>query len=209
VPASAPHDNQRWAAFGYVGRRRPRLAGTGVFLHGNRRPRRGRGVVNSTRFKRSISRPFAWGPARVMVDRRPLPNRKHCRPLADALAGLPAGKSERRKPILVGTFDRRHDRAAIAAEKPSYRRRRRACTNQPSVRQNPMATGRKAFIEGAARSRFGRGAKRFCLHLAPSLVKGKLVGDDPDFSGMEALARDCMACVPRGPPNSRKTMLGR
>jgi 3-oxoadipate enol-lactonase len=64
----------------------------------------------------------------------------------------------------------------------------------------PDGDWQKAFIE-ARLGPLGRGET--LVSLAPSLVK-ELVGDDPDFSGME-LARDCMACVPEA--TYRATML--
>ena len=64
----------------------------------------------------------------------------------------------------------------------------------------PDGDWQKGFIE-ARLGPLGRGET--LVSLAPSLVK-ELVGDDPDFSGME-LARDCMACVPEA--TYRATML--
>jgi 3-oxoadipate enol-lactonase len=58
----------------------------------------------------------------------------------------------------------------------------------------------KSFIE-ARLGPLDRGATM--VSLAPTLVR-ELVGDDPDFSGME-LARDCMAAVPEA--TYRATML--
>jgi 3-oxoadipate enol-lactonase len=64
----------------------------------------------------------------------------------------------------------------------------------------PDGDWQKAFID-ARLGPLDRGET--LVSLAPSLVK-ELVGDDPDFSGME-LARDCMACVPEA--TYRATML--
>ena len=64
----------------------------------------------------------------------------------------------------------------------------------------PDGDWQKTFID-ARLGPLGRGET--LVSLAPSLVK-ELVGDDPDFSGME-LARDCMACVPEA--TYRATML--
>src|SRR5882757_8287679 len=64
----------------------------------------------------------------------------------------------------------------------------------------PDGDRQKTFID-ARLGPLGRGET--LVSLAPSLVK-ELVGDDPDFSGME-LARDCMACVPEA--TYRATML--
>jgi 3-oxoadipate enol-lactonase len=192
VPASAPMTTKD-GRFGYVAAGDPALPAL-VFLHGiggAARAWRGQLDAFSDRY-----RAIAWDMPGYGGS-APLPT-VSISILADALRDF-LQQVGAIKPILVGHSIGGMIVQQLLVKNPHIAGAVVLAQTSPAFGK-PDGDWQKAFIE-ARLGPLGRGET--LVSLAPSLVK-ELVGDDPDFSGME-LARDCMACVPEA--TYRATML--
>ena len=192
MPASAPMTTKD-GRFGYVAAGDPALPAL-VFLHGiggAARAWRGQLDAFSDRY-----RAIAWDMPGYGGS-APLPT-VSISILADALRDF-LQQVGAIKPILVGHSIGGMIVQQLLVKNPHIAGAVVLAQTSPAFGK-PDGDWQKAFIE-ARLGPLGRGET--LVSLAPSLVK-ELVGDDPDFSGME-LARDCMACVPEA--TYRATML--
>ena len=192
MPASAPMTTKD-GRFGYVAAGDPALPAL-VFLHGiggAARAWRGQLDAFSDRY-----RAIAWDMPGYGGS-APLPT-VSISTLADALRDF-LQQVGAIKPILVGHSIGGMIVQQLLVKNPHIAGAVVLAQTSPAFGK-PDGDWQKAFIE-ARLGPLGRGET--LVSLAPSLVK-ELVGDDPDFSGME-LARDCMACVPEA--TYRATML--